>query len=87
MSAYLAETRPSGGGSLTGKSFVITGTLSAPRNRIKDLIQEAGGTVASSVGKKTDYLVAGMDPGSKLKKAQELGIEVLDEDALRAMIG
>jgi DNA ligase (NAD+) len=81
-----SAARASGGGALAGKSFVITGTLSMPRNRVKDLIHEAGGTVASSVGKKTDYLVAGEEPGSKLKKAQELGIEVLDEDALRAMI-
>jgi DNA ligase (NAD+) len=75
------------GGALAGSTFVITGTLSTPRNRIKDLIQEAGGTVGSSVSKKTDYLLAGEAPGSKLKKAEELGVEVIDEDKLRSMLG
>jgi DNA ligase (NAD+) len=74
-------------GALAGKSFVITGTLSLPRSRVKDLIQGAGGTVASAVSKKTDYLVAGEDPGSKLKKAGELGVGVLTEAELLDMIG
>jgi DNA ligase (NAD+) len=74
-------------GALARKTFVITGTLSLARNRVKELIQEAGGTVSSSVGKKTDYLVAGQDPGSKVKKAAELGVEVLDEDALWGLLG
>lgn len=65
---------------------MITGTLSTPRNRIKDLIQEAGGTVASSLSKKTDYLLVGEAAGSKLKKAEELGIEVIDEEKLRSML-
>ena len=73
-------------GSLAGKSFVITGTLSLPRNRVKDLIQSAGGTVASGVSKNTDYLVAGDDPGSKLKKAGALGVTVLTEAELLALI-
>jgi DNA ligase (NAD+) len=75
------------GGSLAGKTFVITGTLSLPRNRVKELIQAAGGTVSSSIGKSTDYLVAGEDPGSKLKKAGELGVAVLDEEALWGVLG
>jgi DNA ligase (NAD+) len=80
-------TRAVSDGTLAGKSFVITGTMSIPRNRIKDMIQEAGGTVASSVSSNTDYLVAGESAGSKLKKAEELGVEILDEDSLRTMIG
>jgi DNA ligase (NAD+) len=74
------------GSSLAGKSFVLTGALSMPRNRVKDLIQDAGGTVASGVSKKTDFLVAGADPGSKLKKAKELDVEILDENQLLEMI-
>lgn len=72
---------------LDGRSFAITGTLSVPRNRIKDLIQAAGGTVASSVNRKTDYLVAGETPGSKLKKAAELDVETLDEEGLWRLLG
>lgn len=76
-----------GGGPLAGKAFVLTGALSLPRSRVKDLIQGAGGTVASSVGKKTDYLVVGEDPGSKLKKAKDLGVETLTEKQLMRMLG
>ena len=75
------------GGKLAGKTFVLTGALSLPRNRVKDMIQAAGGTVGSSVSKKTDYVVVGEDPGSKLKKAKELEIEILTEDELLAMLG
>jgi DNA ligase (NAD+) len=75
------------GGKLAGKTFVLTGALSLPRNRVKDMIQAAGGTVGSSVSKKTDYVVVGEDPGSKLKKAKELEIEILTEDDLLAMLG
>ena len=71
----------------TRKSFVITGTLSLPRNRVKDLIQSAGGTVASSVSRKTDYLLAGEEGGSKLNKARELGVETIDEDRLWQLLG
>ncbi|MFQ5352486.1 MAG: BRCT domain-containing protein, partial [Candidatus Binatia bacterium] len=71
---------------LGGKTFVLTGTLSIPRNRVKDMIQAAGGTVSSSVSRKTDYLVAGDEPGSKLKKANELGVTVLDENRLMAIL-
>lgn len=68
------------------KTFVITGTLSRPREDIKADIEKAGGHVAGSVSKSTDYLVAGSDAGSKLKKAQELGTAILDEAALAALL-
>jgi DNA ligase (NAD+) len=77
----------SAGGALAGKTFVLTGTISIPRNRAKDLIQEAGGNVASSVGAKVDYVVAGADPGSKLTKAEKLGVPVIDESELMRMLG
>lgn len=73
-------------GDLSGKTFVITGTLSLPRNRVKELIQASGGTVTSSVSGKTDFLVAGENPGSKLKKAEEFGVRVLEEQELLAMV-
>lgn len=73
---------------LEGKTFVITGTLpSMGRSEAKEWIEARGGKVTGSVSKKTDYLVAGEAAGSKLTKAQELGIPVLDEAALMAMDG
>ena len=74
-------------GPAAGKTFVITGSLAMPRNRVKEMIQAAGGTVSSSVSAHTDYLVAGEAPGSKLTKARDLGVEVLDEQALWKLIG
>jgi DNA ligase (NAD+) len=74
-------------GPLSGKTFVLTGTLTMPRSRAKERIQQAGGTVASAVSAKTDYLVAGEDPGSKIKKAGELGVAVLSEQELLDLIG
>jgi DNA ligase (NAD+) len=73
-------------GTLSGKTFVLTGTLSMPRNRVKDLIQAGGGTVSSAISSKTDYLVVGEKPGSKLKKAEELGVEVLEEQQLLELV-
>ena len=72
---------------LSGKTFVITGTLPAlGRDEAKDLIEAAGGKVAGSVSKKTDFVVAGADAGSKLVKARDLGIAVIDEAALQALL-
>jgi DNA ligase (NAD+) len=72
--------------SLEGLTFVLTGTLSRPRNEVKAQIEAAGGKVTGSVSKKTSYVVAGEDPGSKVRKAGELGVEVLDEGGLAALI-
>ena len=72
---------------LSGKTFVITGTLpTLSRDQAKDLIEAAGGKVAGSVSKKTSFVVAGTEAGSKLDKAQELGVPVLDEAALQEML-
>ncbi len=73
---------------LAGKRFVITGTLEAmPRNEAKRRLEALGAKVSGSVSKKTDYLVAGANPGSKHGKAQTLGITILDEEAFLALIG
>jgi DNA ligase (NAD+) len=75
-------------GPLVGKTLVLTGTLpNLSREDASQRIEAAGGKVTGSVSKKTDYLVAGADPGSKLTKAQDLGTEVLDEDGLLALLG
>ena len=80
--ATIAEDGP-----LAGKTFVITGTLpSMTRDEAKSLIQREGGKVTGSVSSKTDYLLAGDKAGSKLAKAQNLEIEILDEDGLRNLL-
>jgi len=71
---------------VAGKTFVLTGTLSRPRPEIAALITAAGGKVTGSVSAKTDFLVAGADAGSKLQKAESLGVAVLDEDALARLL-
>jgi DNA ligase (NAD+) len=76
------STRPRGG-PLKGLTFVLTGTLpNLSREEAKKLIETAGGKVVSAVSKKTNYLVAGDDPGSKFDKAQELGVKVVNEEGL-----
>ena len=72
---------------VAGKTFVLTGTLpTLKRTAAADKVKAAGGKVSGSVSKKTDYLVAGADAGSKLTKAQSLGIEILDEAALLKLL-
>ena len=72
---------------LSGKTFVITGTLpTLGRDEAKDLLEAAGGKVAGSVSKKTDYVVAGAEAGSKLTKALELGVKVIDESQLMELL-
>jgi DNA ligase (NAD+) len=73
---------------LDGLTFVVTGTLpNLSRNEVKEFIQSRGGKVTSAVSSKTSYLVAGDSPGSKLDKAQQLGVPVLDEAGLRSLAG
>ena len=75
------------GGPLEGKTFVLTGTLpNLSRDEAGAMIKRAGGKVTGSVSKKTDYVVAGDSPGSKLARAEELGVKILDERALRKLI-
>jgi DNA ligase (NAD+) len=75
-------------GPLAGKTFVITGTLpNLSRDEATQRLEAAGAKVTGSVSKKTSYVVAGADPGSKLAKAQEIGTEILDEDGLLALLG
>jgi DNA ligase (NAD+) len=71
---------------VSGKTVVITGTLSRPREEIAAWLQDGGAKVTTGVSKKTDYLVAGEAAGSKLEKARSLGVAILDEAALRALL-
>jgi DNA ligase (NAD+) len=81
-----ASSRPQAG-PLQGKTLVITGTLpTLSREEAKQLIEQAGGKVSSAVSKKTSYVVVGEDAGSKLDKARELGITILTEHELRALV-
>jgi DNA ligase (NAD+) len=76
------------GTKLAGKTFVLTGTLARyTRDEAKKMIEDAGGKVTGSVSKKTDYVVAGADAGSKLDKAKELGVTVIDEQAMKELLG
>jgi len=75
------------GTKLAGKTFVLTGTLAKyTRDEAKKMIEDAGGKVTGSVSKKTDYVVAGTDAGSKLDKAKELGVSVIDEAAMERLL-
>jgi DNA ligase (NAD+) len=76
------------GTQLAGKTFVITGTLPTySRDEAKRLIEDAGGRVSGSVSKKTDFVLAGSDAGSKLDKAHELKVKVIDEHELLKILG
>jgi DNA ligase (NAD+) len=76
------------GTKLAGKTFVLTGTLTKyTRDEAKKMIEDAGGKVTGSVSKKTDYVVAGADAGSKLDKARELGVAVIDEKVMEELTG
>ena len=72
---------------LVGKTFVITGTLSAPRPEFKALIEANGGKVSGAVSSKTNYLLAGEGGGSKQTKAESLGVPVIGEEELNSLIG
>jgi DNA ligase (NAD+) len=86
MEADESERRATGG-PLEGKTVVLTGTLpDLTREEAASLVKNAGGKVVNSVSKKTDFVVAGESPGSKLAKAQDLGTTVLDEEGLRALL-
>jgi DNA ligase (NAD+) len=82
-----AGARKKRGTKLAGKTFVLTGTLTSPRDQVKKRIEDAGGRVSGSVSKKTDYVVAGTEAGSKLDKAKELAVKVIDEKELAELLG
>ena len=83
---YLGEEVNTSNENINGKTFVITGTLSRPRDEIKEEIEGLGGNVTGSVTKKTDYVIAGEKAGSKITKATELGIRVLTEEEYNNML-
>ena len=90
LQAGLNFERVSGGpaeGPLAGKKVVITGTLSRPRSYFVDRLEEAGGTFTSSVSKNTAYVLAGEEAGSKLERAQELSVPILDEATFEKLVG
>jgi DNA ligase (NAD+) len=83
----VSDANPDSSGPLSGKTFVLTGTLpTLKRPEAAERIRQAGGSVTSSVSRKTDYVVAGSEAGSKLEEATQLGIPVLDEAGLLAML-
>ncbi len=82
-----AATKAKRGGVLSGQTLVVTGTLERfSRQQAEQAIKDAGGKATGSVSKKTDYVVAGREPGSKLDKARQLGVKVLDEEQFRRLL-
>jgi DNA ligase (NAD+) len=77
---------PAVGGPLNGTTWVLTGTLTIPREEAAEIIRSLGGKVSGSVSAKTTYLLAGEEAGSKLEKAEKLGVEVLSEDDFRHLL-
>lgn len=77
---------PKTGSKISGKTFVLTGTISMPRDEAKEKIRELGGIVSESVSKKTDYVVAGENSGSKAEKAEELGVKIISEKEFLALL-
>ena len=71
----------------SGKTIVLTGTMKKPRGEIKEILENLGAHVTNSVSKKTDYVIVGEDPGSKLEKAKKLGVKILEEEEMWKMIG
>jgi DNA ligase (NAD+) len=87
MEALAEELAAPAGGPLAGQTFVLTGTLPGmTREEATAAIERLGGKVSGSVSRKTRYVVVGADPGSKADKARQLGVETIDEDALRRLI-
>ncbi len=87
LQADASERRPEGG-PLEGKTIVLTGTLpELTREEAAALVKAVGGKVVNSVSKKTDYVVAGENPGSKLAKAEKFEVAILDEAGLRELLG
>ncbi len=80
-----SETGGDGDQPFAGKTFVITGKLSAPRNEIAETIARLGGKVSGSISKNTDYLLAGEGGGSKRDKAESLGVAIISEEELGEM--
>ncbi|MBX3033700.1 MAG: NAD-dependent DNA ligase LigA [Bdellovibrionaceae bacterium] len=86
LGVEIAAPKRSTDGALSGKSFVITGTLPVKRDEARDFIEKHGGKILSGVSSKLNYLVAGDDPGSKLDKAESLGVAVISWDDLQKMV-
>ena len=86
-SADTSARHAGGSTKLDGKKFVITGTLPRGRDEVKDMIEANGGSTQSAVSAKTDFLLAGDEAGSKLKKAESLGVKIIDWTEFEKMLG